>query len=115
MLATKITELDPVNDAHSVNNSMRPLLSYGVKGSKTGRRTYLYVEFLRRFNKEVKLLDLASVYKRARPLFGGRMRQSFALLGENGPNLCVCEGIEEAFMYLTVKLYKLFACIIVLI
>ena len=53
---------------------------------------YLYAKSLRRFNQEVKLLDLTSAYLRARLSFGRRMCQTFAVLGESGPGVDLFEG-----------------------
>ncbi len=50
-------------DAYVIGNAQRPFLSYGVKGQKASRRTYLYVETLAKFEKEAKELDLTEVCK----------------------------------------------------
>ncbi len=67
-----------------IGNAPRPLLSYGVKGVKATRRTYLYVEALQRFEKEAREIDLTDAYKRARPAFTGKMERTFIIL-KDGP------------------------------
>jgi hypothetical protein len=64
------------------------LLSYGTKGAKATRRTYMYVEAVRKFEKEVKEIDLTEAYKKARPAFTGRLERTFIVLRDN-------EGEEE--------------------
>ncbi len=75
-------------DTYVIGNAPRPLLSYGVKNSKATRRTYLYVDALRKFEKEAKEIDLTEAYKRARPSFTGRLERTFLILKDN-------EGEEE--------------------
>ncbi len=70
-------------DAYVIGNAPRPLLSYGVKGQKTSRRTYLYVEALTKFEKEAKEMDLTDAYKRARPGFTGKLERTFIILKDN--------------------------------
>ena len=86
LLAKRISETDKANDAYCITNAARPLLSYGPKESKGNRRTFVYVEALRRFVQELKGLDLTEVYKRARHVYGGRMQHTFAVLKEDGPD-----------------------------
>ncbi len=71
---------DTTLDAYVIGNAQRPLLSYGKKGQKTTRRTYLYVEALSTFEKEAKELDLTEAYKRARPSFNGKLERTFLIL-----------------------------------
>ena len=71
------------HDAYCIGNGMRPLLSYGPKDSKTGRKTYLFVEALRRYSEESRGLtahDLREAYKRARPMYSGRLEHTFIVL-----------------------------------
>lgn len=86
LLAKQINESDNANDAFCVTNAARPLLSFGPKNTKGNRRTYLYVEALRRFNQDLKKLNLTDVYKRAKPVYGGRMQHTFGVLKEEGPD-----------------------------
>jgi hypothetical protein len=74
---------DPTLDAYVIGNAPRPLLSYGVKGQKASRRTYLYVEALAKFEKEAKELDLTEAYKRAKPGFTGKLERTFVILKDN--------------------------------
>jgi hypothetical protein len=74
---------DSTLDAYVIGNAPRPLLSYGVKGQKTSRRTYLYVEALTKFEKEAKEIDLTDAYKRARPGFTGKLERTFIILKDN--------------------------------
>ena len=55
-------------------------MSHGFKGTKVNRRSYLYVEAIRKFEKEVKELDLSEAYRRARPAFIGRLERTFIVL-----------------------------------
>ncbi len=82
---------DATLDTYVIGNQARPLLSYGIKGSKTTRRTYLYVEAVRKFEKEAREIDLTEAYKRARPAFTGRLERTFILLKDN-------EGEEEPML-----------------
>jgi len=66
-----------------VGNAARPLLSHGTKGSRQNRRSYLYVEALRKFEMEAMNMDLAESYKKARPSFIGRMERTFIVLKDN--------------------------------
>lgn len=86
MLGKRISETDNANDAYCITNAARPLLSFGPKGAKGNRRTFVYVEALRRFHQELKALDLTDIYKRARHVYGGRMQHTFAVLTEDGPD-----------------------------
>ncbi len=74
---------DQTLDTYVIGNAPRPLLSYGTKGSKATRRTYMYVEAVRKFEKEVKEVDLTDAYKKARPAFTGRLERTFLVLKDN--------------------------------
>ncbi len=78
-------------DAYVIGNAQRPILSYGVKGQKSSRRSYLYVEALTKFEKEARELDLTEAYKRARPSFTGKLERNFIILKDN-----VSEDVEMA-------------------
>ncbi len=75
---------DSTLDTYVIGNAQRPLLSYGVKGVKSTRRTYLYVEALQKFEKEAKEIDLTEAYRRARPAFAGKLERTFIIL-KDGP------------------------------
>ncbi len=74
---------DSTLDTYVIGNSQRPVLSYGTKGNKTERRSYLYVEALNKFEEEVKELDLSEAYRRARPAFRGKLEQTFIILKDS--------------------------------
>jgi hypothetical protein len=82
---------DSTLDAYVIGNAQRPILSYGVKGQKSSRRSYLYVEALTKFEKEARELDLTEAYKRARPSFTGKLERNFIILKDN-----VSEDVEMA-------------------
>lgn len=75
-----LNQKDATLDAYVVANAARPLLSHGQKGSRQNRRSYLYVEALRKFEKEANEMDLSEAYKKARPAFVGRMERTFIVL-----------------------------------
>jgi len=56
-------------------------MSYGPKG-KGSRRTFLYVEALRKFPDEVKSMDLRDAYKKALPTYAGRLEHTFVILND---------------------------------
>jgi len=58
-------------------------MSYGPKGGKGSRRTFLYVEALRKFQDEVKVMDLKDAYKRALPTYAGRLEHTFVILKDS--------------------------------
>jgi hypothetical protein len=66
-----LNEKDPGLEAYVIGNATRPLLLYGPKNSRSMRRTYLYVEALQKFDKEVQGMDLTEAYRRAKPAFTG--------------------------------------------
>ncbi len=74
---------DSTLDTYVIGNAQRPILSYGVKGQKSTRRSYLYVDALTKFEKEAKELDLTEAYKRARPSFSGKLERTFIILKDN--------------------------------
>jgi len=61
------------HDCYCISNTPRPLLSYGPKGDKSARRTYLFVEALRRFKDDLEGLDFSEVYKKAVPIYLGKL------------------------------------------
>ena len=82
-LSKVLNEKDPGLEAYVIGNATRPLLSYGPKNSRSMRRTYLYVEALQKFEKEVQGIDLTEAYKRAKPAFTGKLERSFIVLKDN--------------------------------
>jgi hypothetical protein len=74
---------DATLDTYVIGNAPRPLLSYGVKNSKATRKTYLYVDAMRKFEKETREIDLTEAYKKARPAFAGKLEQTFIILKDN--------------------------------
>ncbi len=87
-LSKVLNAKDTTLDTYVIGNAPRPLLSYGVKGTKTTRRTYLYVEALQKFEKEAREIDLTEAYRRARPAFTGKLERTFIILKDK-------EGEEE--------------------
>ena len=84
---------DDGTDAYTISNAARPLLSHGPKGSRGNRKTYLYVEALRHFEKEVSQLDLSDAYKKARPMYSGRLERTFIILKDDyNPDLEAVTG-----------------------
>jgi hypothetical protein len=71
-------------DAYCVANGARPLLSYGAKGTRVGRKTFLFVQALRQWESLIPQMDLTEAYKRARNSFAGKMEQLFVVLKEDG-------------------------------
>jgi hypothetical protein len=71
-------------DAYCVANGMRPLLSYGAKGTRVGRKTFIFVAALKQWESLLEQMDLAEAYKRAKKLFVGKMEQLFVVLKEEG-------------------------------
>lgn len=82
-LSKVLNEKDPAVDTFCIGNTTRPLFSYGPRGSKGSRRTYLYVEALKRFKVEAMEMNLDEAYKRARPIYEGRLEHTFIVLKEN--------------------------------
>ena len=81
-LAKVLSSKDAQTDAYCITNSTRPILSVGPKGSKGGRKTYLFAESIKRFPEEICQADLSEAYKRAFPMFKGRMEHTFIVLKE---------------------------------
>ncbi len=86
---------DPRSENFCIGNTSRPLLSCGPKGTKGGRRTYLYVESIRKFAAEVKEIDLTEAYRRARPAYEGRMEHTFIVLKEAAHEQCASGSNQE--------------------
>lgn len=82
-LSKVLNSKDSTIESYCITNTSRPLLSYGPRGAKGGRRTFLYVEALKRFKVEAKEMDLDEAYKRARPMYNGRMEHTFVVLRES--------------------------------
>lgn len=78
-----VNEKDPTIESFCIGNTTRPLFSYGPKGTKGSRRTYLYVEALKRFKLEATEMNLDEAYKRAKPAYDGRLEHTFIVLREN--------------------------------
>ena len=81
-----LSDQSPTHDAYCIGNGLRPLLSYGPKESKSGRKTYLFVEALRRYADEARMLtpsDLSEAYKRARPMYSGRLEHTYVVLKDD--------------------------------
>lgn len=77
-----INAKDPSVESFCIGNTSRPLLSYGPNGTKGNRKTFLYVESLKRFKAEAKEMDLTEAYKKARPMYDGRLEHTFVILKE---------------------------------
>lgn len=82
-LSKVLNAKDPKTVNFCIGNTARPLLSCGPRGTKGGRRTYLYVEAIRKFPEEVKEMDLTEAYRRAKPAYAGRMEHTFIVLKED--------------------------------
>lgn len=90
-----INESDPTIDSFCISNTSRPLLSVGTKGGKGSRRTYLYVEALRKYPDELKRVDYTEAYKKARPMYNGRMERTFVVLREDGVDVNQVTGVNR--------------------
>jgi hypothetical protein len=88
-LSEVIKTQNPKIDAYCVANGIRPLLSYGAKGTRVGRRTFLFVAALKQWENLHHLMDLTEAYKRAKNSFKGKMEQLFVVLKEVDPNSVV--------------------------
>jgi hypothetical protein len=82
-LSRVIYTKDDINDAFCKGNTARPLLSFGPRGNKGGRQTFLYTEALKKFENEVTLMDLTEIYKKAKPVFTGGMERTFIVLKDD--------------------------------
>jgi len=69
-------------DAYCVQNRARPLLSYGAKGTRVGRKTFLFAAALRQWEHLHEQMDLVEAYKKAKKNFTGKMEQLFVVLKE---------------------------------
>jgi hypothetical protein len=83
-LSEVIKQQNPNMDAYCVANGIRPLFSYGAKGTRIGRKTFLFVQALRQWEGLLSQMDLTEAYKRARNTFAGKMEQLFVVLKEDG-------------------------------
>ncbi len=79
-LSKVLNDKDPSIESFCITNTYRPLLSYGPKHVRGQRRTFLYVESLRRFQSESATLDLSEAYKKAGQNFRGRLEHTFVVL-----------------------------------
>ena len=55
---------DASMDAYCVANGVRPLLSYGAKGTRVGRKTYIFTAALKKWENLHSRLDLTEAYKK---------------------------------------------------
>ncbi len=94
-LSKVINEKDPAIDSFCIGNTLRPLLSYGPKGVRGGRRTFLFVEALRKFEEEAKLIDLTEAYKKAKPMYNGRLEHTFVVLKEEKGGEVIISGANS--------------------
>jgi len=78
-----INDKNDGTDAYCISNTSRPLLCVGPKGGKGNRRTYLFVEALRKYQDDVKKADLIASYKKARPMYDGRLERTFVVLKDD--------------------------------
>jgi hypothetical protein len=69
-------------DAYCVANGVRPLLSYGAKGTRVGRKTFIFTTALKNWENLHSKMDLSEAYKKARNTFAGKMEQVFVVLKE---------------------------------
>ena len=81
-LSEAIKAQNTTMDAYCVQNGVRPLLSYGAKGTRVGRKTFLFASALRQWEHLHDRLDLAEAYKKAKNTFNGKLEQLFVVLKE---------------------------------
>ena len=55
----------------------------GPRGGKGNRRTYLFVEALRKYQEDIKKADLIESYKKAKPMYDGRLERTFVVLKDD--------------------------------
>lgn len=67
-------------NAFCIGNTARPLLSVGPKDVRGGRKTYLFVEALKKYQDEARVMDLVESYKKALPMYKGRLEHTFVVL-----------------------------------
>ncbi len=65
-----------------MGNGVRPLLSYGAKGTRVGRKTFIFTTALKNWESLHSKMDLSEAYKKARNTFAGKMEQVFVVLKE---------------------------------
>ncbi len=82
-MCKKLNDKDPGLDCYVVNNVPRPIMSYGPKNSRSMRRSYLFIDAIKKFANETKGLDLSEAYKKAKPSFTGCLERTFVLLKDN--------------------------------
>jgi len=70
-------------DAYCISNTSRPLLCVGPRGGKGNRQTYLFVEALRKYQDDIKKADLIESYKKAKPMYDGRLERTFVVLKDD--------------------------------
>jgi len=78
-------------------------MSYGPKGGKGSRRTFLYVEALRKFQDEAKMMDLKDSYKKALPTYSGRLEHIHNIHIKNSDNKILTnysDRLEHTFVIL---------------
>jgi hypothetical protein len=78
-----------------VANGARPLLSYGAKGTRVGRKTFLFAQALRQWESLHSQMDLSEAYKRAKQNFAGKMEQMFVVLKEDVDVTGVASGSNQ--------------------
>jgi hypothetical protein len=81
-MSKMLCKQDESIEAYCIGNTARPLLCHGPKGVKGSKRTYLYVEAIRKFGLCLEEADLSEAYKRALPMYSGRLRRTFIVLGD---------------------------------
>ena len=81
-LSKVLNEKNDGNDAYCITNTSRLLLCVGLKGGKGNRRTYLYVEALRKYSEDIAKADLVEAYRKAKPMYDGRLERTFVVLKE---------------------------------
>ncbi len=94
-LSKVLNDKNDGTESYCITNTSRPLLSIGPKGGKGNRRSYLYIEALRNFEAECKKIDLTEAYKKAKPMYNGRLERTFVLLKEEEGTAAVSGGNAE--------------------
>jgi len=69
MVSKRLCEQSTTHDAYCIGNTTRPLLSYGQKGERGNRKTFLYVEAIKRFRDVWADMRFDDVYKKAVPIY----------------------------------------------
>jgi len=101
ILSKRLSEKVPTHDCYCISNTPRPLLSYGPKGYKSSRRTYLFVEALRRFRADWEGLDFTKVYKKAVPIYLGKFKLLIIIQGFTNYSILFLTGqLEHNFVVL---------------